>query len=117
MTLRLNGISGESLYGVALYLGSTLQGARWPMTESFSGQYEATPSGLAAGIYLAVFDNDGIEVARSLYAWDGSKEITNSVLSESINGIQQTIANLQIPDTPVAIATKRNTTSSIKIQC
>lgn len=99
MTLRLKGLTGVTTYGATLYSGATAQ-PRILLTETFTTGYEATPPNtLAAGIYVAVFDNDGTEVARSVYEWDGTQEITQSAVNTGVAGIASDVSGV---DTAVA---------------
>ena len=106
--LRLAGLSSQTTYGATIYLGTSQQGYRILLAETIAGQYEALPTGLAAGIYTVVFDNDGTEVARIVYEWNGAAEVTNSVIYEKFS---ETSVSSQ------TVYTHRNSSSSIQIKC
>ena len=100
--LRLTGLASQTTYGATIYLGATPQGSRILLAETIAGQYEALPTGLAAGIYTVVFDNDGTEVARIVYESNGTAEVTNSVVlgsyvapnNSGIGAIQTAVSGL-----------------------
>lgn len=71
------GIAGKTTYTAQWFVLSTgtSAGAAVTMTETYSGTYTANPSGLAANTYILVIKDAAEEVGRTIYRWDGTREI------------------------------------------
>jgi hypothetical protein len=102
----LSDLSGQTDYGVRLYIGAVQEGARLLMVETLPRQYEVEPTGFKAGVYTVVIDKNGIEVGRAEYEWDGRQQITNTVINTSLKTLMS-----------IAQSSSHRSHSSVQIRC